>query len=315
MEVLFVTNMYPIIDYSYYGIHVKEQIISIEREHKINSKVIFINGRRSKLNYLYSVFKIYYFLFRRKVDIIHVHYGLSGLFLFFNPFLKIPVVLTLHGSDVNTDNVLVRLVVNLVIRRCRKIIVMNTGMLNQVKHLTESVETIPCGVDLNLFKPMKRESHSHVIVGFCGNPERPEKNYKLFRDVIARMSDLGYNVEVVVFHNMTREEVVQKLNYIDLLLLTSFNEGSPQLVKEALACNTCVISVPVGDVSFILEGLANCRVAKDYQADSLTKLICEILNKGSSSGVEGREKLRTMGLDQVSVATKIYNTYVNLLRC
>ena len=73
--------MFPIESHSYYGIHVKEQIDSLKKEFFLNAIIHFINGKNSKLNYLYSVIKANYLIFKEKVDIIHIHYGLSGIFL------------------------------------------------------------------------------------------------------------------------------------------------------------------------------------------------------------------------------------------
>lgn len=315
MRVLFVTNMYPIDGYSYYGIHVKEQIDSIKNEFLLDEIIFFINGKNSKLNYLYSIFRANYLIHKEKFDIIHIHYGISGIFLLFNPFIKSPIVLTLHGSDVNTDNIFTRFIVGNVIARCSKIIVMNNQMYDMVKPYAKSLEVIPCGIDVNFFKPQQKIHNPKLVLGFSGNPERKEKNYPLFFIVKNKLEEQGYNVEVVIFHNLTRAEVVTKLNYITILLLTSFNEGSPQIIKEALACNTSVVSVPVGDIPDMLAGVDNCAVIKDHQPEGLVNGIFEIIQKKNRfENNQGRDRLKTLNLDQRSIASRIYNCYKQLLK-
>jgi glycosyltransferase involved in cell wall biosynthesis len=49
--------------------------------------------------------------------------------------------------------------------------------------------------------------------------------------------------------------------------MTSLSEGSPIAVRESLACETPVVSVPVGDVPGLLRGLPGCSIcARDPAA-------------------------------------------------
>ncbi len=309
--------MYPYEKYKYYGIHVREQIDSIRNEYGVTDTILFINGKISKWNYLFSIVKVNYLAYRKNIDLIHIHFGLSGLFLLFNPFLRTPVIITLHGSDVNTENKLTKFVVKKVVSRCDKTIVMNNQMYKDVKSFANSIEVIPCGIDLSFFKPNQKAIKRCLVIGFSGNPGRIEKNYELFSIVVEKLKEYGHSVETVIFHNLSRAEVMNKLNYIDILLLTSLNEGSPQIVKEALACNTCVVSVPVGDIPFVLAGVENCSVSADHNPESLVKHILETTGKDcyKQRTNAGREKIKKLNLDQQSVAAKIYTCYKQLLLC
>ena len=98
MKGLYVTNMYPVNCHKYYGIHVKEQIDSLTDT--ISGEVIFINAfENGKIEYLKSIFGIFRKLKSSHYDYIHIHYGISGLFLLlYRPDIKI--FLTLHGGDI-----------------------------------------------------------------------------------------------------------------------------------------------------------------------------------------------------------------------
>ena len=63
-----------------------------------------IRGNKGKWEYVRSVFSIYKKTKKNNYDIIHVHYGISGLFLL-NPLqkLSVPVILTLHGGDILSE--------------------------------------------------------------------------------------------------------------------------------------------------------------------------------------------------------------------
>jgi glycosyltransferase involved in cell wall biosynthesis len=124
----------------------------------------------------------------------------------------------------------------------------------------------------------------------------------------------GLKIETVVFDKLARLQVVNKLNYIDVLVLTSFNEGSPQIVKEALACNTPVISVPVGDVRELLDGVDKCRISDNFEPESLAALVLGILQHGSRKSEGGRQKLLALGLDEQSIARRLLDCYRSLLQ-
>ena len=98
MKVLFITNMYPVPDYIYFGIHVKEQIEALKQNEDVEGDVYFINGRENKMNYFKSIAALRNIIEKGRYDLIHIHYGISGLFLlFFSP--KIPVFVTLHSGE------------------------------------------------------------------------------------------------------------------------------------------------------------------------------------------------------------------------
>ena len=65
--------------------------------------------------------------------------------------------------------------------------------------------------------------------------------------------------------------------------MTSFTEGSPQIIKETIACGQRVVSVDVGDVKEQIEGLRNCRVC-DADETKLMVAVREVLNEPVESG-------------------------------
>jgi glycosyltransferase involved in cell wall biosynthesis len=175
-------------------------------------------------------------------------------------------------------------------------------------------DVIPCGVDIDVFKPTQKSRSQPLAIGFPGNPKRPEKNFSLFIEVVELIRSGGRHVEIMVFDNLTRSEVIDQLNSIDILLLTSTSEGSPQIVKEAIACNTSVVSVPVGDVREVISGIDNCRVSNSYQAENLAALVLDVLNSRNMTQITlGRDRLLSLALDQASVAKRIVNHYLELL--
>src|SRR5699024_6471869 len=119
-----------------------------------------------------------------------------------------------------------------------------------------------------------------------------------------------FELSIVEFHNLTREQVLKCLNKIDLLLMTSLVEGSPQIIKEALACNKPVISTNAGDVKDVLEGVKNSYLVDSFNAEDFIRPVREVLAlPPEERKSNGREKLRQMGLGADQVARVIKQVY------
>lgn len=110
---------------------------------------------------------------------------------------------------------------------------------------------------------------------------------------------------------ITRVEIAQLYSNSDLLLMTSNSEGSPQAVKEAMACNLPCVSTPVGDVRFLLSNVKDSYVSSSYNATELAELVVKSLQR-TGNGVLGRDKISNLHLDEESIANEVYKIYSTL---
>jgi teichuronic acid biosynthesis glycosyltransferase TuaC len=62
------------------------------------------------------------------------------------------------------------------------------------------------------------------------------------------------------------------LNAADLLLLTSLTEGSPQVIKEAMACNCPIVATDVGDIREIIGYTDGCYITTFKPSDVAVKI-------------------------------------------
>lgn len=313
MKVLTVTNMWPVPDSPYYGIFVKEQVEALEKYYpEVNNKVYFINGRINKINYLWSIFKINWLLLFNKYDVVHIHYALSGLFLLMNPFIKIPVVTTIHGSDFNCKDNFYKKIISAVLGSSSDIIYLNRAMLNNLKKYKKKLHHIPCGVDTELFVSNRTtKENDSITIAFPASKSRPEKNYKFFEKIIRTLeSENSFKINIIEIHGKTRGEVNEVLNNVDVLCMTSLREGSPQIIKEAMCCNTPIVSSNVGDVKDLLIEVENTIVLDEYNVDDFSKAINQLLNfKLIDPITNGRKKVLELGLDEQSTSAKIMKVY------
>lgn len=207
-------------------------------------------------------------------NVIHAHYGLCGLLCTLQR--RVPVVVTYHGSDINNPAIL--WFSRLAMRRAAHNIFVSKK-LQQKATKTFSLfasSVLPCGIDTTTFHPINREeacllmkldSALHYIL-FAGAFDNDIKDPQLAKEACALLP----GVELLELKGYCRTEVAALMNVADCLLMTSHSEGSPQVIKEALACGCPVVSVDVGDVAEQIEG-TNCGVIVEHTPEAIAKAL------------------------------------------
>ena len=286
---------------------ITEQAASVQKlGHQIS--VFTIRGKGLK-GYLANYKRLKKEIVECKPDIIHAHYGLSALLA--NIQRKIPVVTTFHGSDINDKRVFYYSLVAAVLSSYN--IFVSEKIRTKLKFVKKSI-VIPCGVDTTFFKPVNSEeariklnlSKDKKYILFAGSFNQTVKNAPLAQRVVSKLD----NVELIELSNFDRREVMLLLNAVDLLLMTSFSEGSPQIIKEAMACNCPVVSVDVGDVKSYFGNISQCYITS-YDEEQIIDAIQNIMTNGSRSN--GYESIINSGLNLESIAHRIQNVYVSVL--
>ena len=259
-------------------------------------------------------------------DLLHAHYGLSGLIALVAR-KKEKLIVSFMGDDLLGSNrpggavtFMSRFMVRLNIFFSRHFydhsIVKSSEMYNVLPFNRMSI--IPNGVDLAVFKPSDRnEARSRIGVKpgeklaiFVGSPDRNEKNYALASEAVSRSA--YKDLRLLTVQNIDQNMLPFYYNAADVLLLSSFHEGSPNVIKEAMACNCPVVSTDVGDVRELIAGVEGCYIAT-YDADDFAAKIDYALmlsDSGKRSG--GREKVISSGLDNKSFSARIIEVYNSL---
>jgi glycosyltransferase involved in cell wall biosynthesis len=245
-------------------------------------------------------------MLRRKIkdfcpDIIHAHYGLSGLFA--NLQRQVPVVTTYHGSDINDKNALPfsRMAIGL---SAWNIFVSRRIM--EIAKPKKNFSLLPCGIDLcdlqlldksEARQRMQLDANKHYVL-FAGAFDNEVKNAPLALKTVEELYDS--DVVLLELKGYSREEVTMLMCAADAFLMTSYTEGSPQVIKEALACGCPIVSVNVGDVKERVEGVEGCYVAETRDSVELAILLQKALDfEGKTNG---RERVISDELDNRLVA-------------
>lgn len=287
-----------------------------------------LHGKGIK-GYLKEIPKIRKKIKEYKPDVIHAHYGWTCLLTNLATRL-VPVVCTFHGSDINDPKV----------RRFSKIAMQlsawNIFVSPQIMNIAGAEEgkkasLIPCGIDDSLFKPIEKESARACLNERGKWKEERGKKYVLFtkmfydelkdyplaKETIERVNELmNERVELLEFVGYTREESMLLMNAVDALLMTSKIEGSPQVIKEAMACGCPIVSVEVGDVKERIAGIDGCYVIpKDDRAKMIDELADALVKALAFDGkTNGREILMRQNLSNELVAKKLIDIYNKVLK-
>jgi glycosyltransferase involved in cell wall biosynthesis len=97
------------------------------------------------------------------------------------------------------------------------------------------------------------------------------------------------------------------LNAGNVLLLCSNHEGSPNIVKEALACNRPVVSTDVGDVRERFYAVKGLFLVPPYP-NSIAEAVSKAMRMGKSNGREF-----VTNLSEEAVAKQLFLLYQSIL--
>ena len=264
------------------------------RTHVRGIDVCVIDGRKSRLAYLGAIFRLRKILRQpgRPYALIHAHHVLSALAAILAGARRAggglgharpsrprrSLIVTHHGIEV-LEGWQAPLCL-WVSRHADKTIVTSPALAERFALKGQApVDIIPCGIDQRRFRPGDRASArasldlppDEMLVAWAGT-DRPEKRLWLARAAVERTP----GARLVVVSGRPYSEVPTWLQAADVLVLTSTAEGSPLVVREALACGIPVVSTDVGDVRELLAGIEGCAVIGGLAADPADTIISRL---------------------------------------
>lgn len=282
LRILAVTNMYPTEESPAAGIFVQQQVEGLRRI-GLDVEVLFVD-RLSKGAAVYATMirDLRSAIASFRPHLVHVMYGGIMAERVTSHIRDRPVVVTYHGSDLLGSRAaglarrgMARYGVwasRLAARRACGVIAVAHHLKQHLPREVEagSLRVIPCGIDLQRFQPMDGDACRrrlgwdpeifHVL--FATGNDDPVKRPELARAAVGELRRRGVNARLDVLRGVAYDEVPMWLNASHALLLTSLTEGSPTIVKEALACDRPVVSVAVGDVVEQVQGITGCHIVE-----------------------------------------------------
>ena len=262
------------------------------------------------IGYLRELPKLHRSIWEFGPNVIHAHYGLCGLFA--NLQRKIPVVTTYHGSDINIPSILwfSRIAMHLSAFN----VFVSQKNIDMAKP-KQNFALIPCGVNLDDYpliekaearKKMGLEPNKKYVL-FAGAFDNPVKNAPLAQEAVALLPE----VELLELKGYSRGQVAVLMQAVDAFLMTSFSEGSPQVIKEALACGCPIVSVDVGDVRERMGRIDGCRIV-GRDKDEITQALANAI--AFDKRTDGRAVIINDGLTNEAIALRLKDVYFKVTK-
>lgn len=315
MRILIITNMYPSVgDVSWRGSFIKEQLDAY-LEHYGDAKidVFHIKGSVSggnNFNYLANYPKLLRKLLFGRFDIVHCHHSFCVL-------LCIPwfyrLIYTIHEGELNNTS-LRSWLIKLAIHFTKIPIFVSKNEFDKSKRKEKKL--LPCGVNFDIFKPatdkvflrklMKLPLDQKIIL-FPADPNRPEKNAFILK--MAEITSLHKNRKwkFVYGGEIPKVEMPNWMAAADVVVSIGKYESDGLVVKEAIACNTAILSTDVGNSNYYIN--SSCGLVVTANQDAVYSGLETILDNLTTFSC-GRERLRSLGQDMGSVSIRLNNIYM-----
>lgn len=321
LRVLMVNSMKPSEDNPSSGIFISRQIASLV-EQGAEVREFYLDDRTSICGLVRNFIRLRQDIATWLPDVVHAQYGSATSLLTVLATAGRPVVVSFCGSDLygTPTTSKLRSYVSVLFSKISALladaVICKSNELVRKLWITSKVAVIPNGVDIHLFRPLsKDEARRHVgwgaeerVVLFNAGNNPLTKRLDLAESAVAIVAGRLRGVRLEIIRGCPPERVPCLMNASDCLLITSDHEGSPNILKEALACNLPVVSVDCGDVVERLNGVyPSCIVKRDPVL--IAEGILDVLALQQRSN--GREKVEM--LSQESIARRIIALYRSLL--
>lgn len=281
------------------------------RKAGVDVDLFHFEGRKRLVNYMQAWRRLRAHTAGKQYDLVHAQWGQSAVLALPK---RLPWVITFRGNDLEgivgeggryTLRGRIQQAVSMAMgRMADQAIVVSERLGKKLKR--NDFHVIPSGLDLELFRPMPMSEtrrslnfppEKRLVLFAASRKANPRKRYELAEQAVNILRK-RYDVELIVATKVSQSSIPVYMNACDALLLTSVHEGSPNVVKEALACNLAVVSTDVGDVRRRIGDIDGCFVCEDDSAETIASALERVLERteridGRSSVVDLDERLTT----------------------
>ena len=243
-------------------------------------------------------------------DLIHAHFGLCGALCVLQS--KVPVIITCHNGETLTKYG--NIISSFAVQRAKHTICVAQHIYDKLYLKPRHYTIQPCGievtdvVDKDIAKQKMGLPNDKYNILFGGSFTNLRKNVALANaalDILKRD-----DINLIEMKGFSREQVTLLYNACDMLLLPTKSEGSPQVLKEAMAYNCPVVATDVADIAYLLDGVSNSYVTS-FDPQDVAEKIARVLEGGQRTN--GRERIEQLKLENSQVAKTIYSIFQQVL--
>ena len=243
-------------------------------------------------------------------DLIHAHFGLCGALCVMQS--KVPVVITCHNGE--TLSRLSNIISSLAIQRAKHTICVAQHIYDKLYLKPKHYTIKPCGIEIAdiVDRATAQEAmqlpKDKINILFGGAFSNLRKNVALAHAALEIVN--REDINLIEMRGFNREQVTQLFCGCDMLLLPTKSEGSPQVLKEAMAYNCPIVATDVADIAYLLDGVSNSYVTSFDPKDVAAK-IQHVIACGERTN--GRERILQLKLVNNQVAETIFAIYESIL--
>jgi glycosyltransferase involved in cell wall biosynthesis len=289
----------------------------------VDLDVFYFRAKKNVLSYVRAWFEVRRRLRSGRYDLIHAQYGQSGLMALPK---RLPYVVTLRGCDLlgTVSDIdgrytwmgrLNQFLTRAVAARADAVILVSAHMKESLGR-SRRTYVIPSGINFDLFKPIPQDEarerlgfgKDEKLILFVGNPEQARKRFALAKTAVDVLNK-RMPARLVIGWGVRHTDIPVYMSACNALLFTSMQEGSPNVVKESLACNLPVVSVPVGDVGERIGKVEGCELVRDESPDAIAAALERVV--GREARVDGRSAV--MHLSETMTTQKVISIYQTIL--
>ena len=261
------------------------------------------------INYLKSYFELRKLINNNTFDLVHGHYSYSAILSWFCNPGKTIASLMVGDIDKQTQNFYLRKVALFFSRFIWiKTIVKSKRMQSSIQNSV----VIPNGVDYDIFKvipknkAIKKVSFEKSKINIIFIAQKPYshkwKNLNLAKKAIKILNNK--NIKLHIISKIDQKNLYNYYCAADIMLQTSSLEGSPNVIKEALACNCPIVTTDVGDSKENIKNTDGCYLTS-YDVNDIS----EKINKAIKFGKRTNGRNDIIHLERSNVSKKIINIY------
>jgi teichuronic acid biosynthesis glycosyltransferase TuaC len=267
---LTITNLWPHDENPAYGPFVKRSVDGLDALGVVGD-VLFIRGYKGLRAYASAAAFVGMLRATKRYALVHAHGGETALVA--RLYTGAPVVASYLGSDLLAPQEggwrigLGRRVRSALVRRHAKLMTATTTKTPEMeevlpRRVRRRNRVIADGIQLDRFTPIDRGLARErlgwplgsPIVVFCGRAASPVKRLWLAEQAVSLARTDLEDLQLMIVSGVEPDEMPYYYSAADCLLHTSASEGSPNVIKEALACNLPIVATPAGDIERLVAG-------------------------------------------------------------
>lgn len=321
IRVLMITCSYPTPENPRRVPFIARQVEYLRRA-GVDLDLFHFKGKQNLLNYVQAWRRLRKHTAGNTYDLVHAQWGQSAVLALPK---RLPWVITFRGNDLEgivgeggeytLNGRIQQTISRFMASLADQVVVVSDRLGGRLKR--KDYHVIPSGLDLDLFRPIPQDEarrflnlppEKKLVLFAASRKDNPRKRFDLAEAAIERIKE-RFEAELVVATKVPHSSIPYYMNACDALLLTSMHEGSPNVVKEALACDLPVVSMDVGDVAQRVRDIEGCVICREYTPDAIAGCLEQVLANGKR--IDGRRTVEE--LDESLLTQRVIEIYRNVL--